>query len=121
MIFSDPLVFKVYDELVHIFPGELICCKADEDGTVFVLSGNREYQVNKPLYRIWDRLPGKHFERVHKDWIVNVHYIKEVCWDKERLILSDGTIVPVLSILRMRLQNILKGNPIFFRKMSWMV
>jgi DNA-binding LytR/AlgR family response regulator len=121
MISSDPLLFRVYDELINISPKELICCKADEDWTVFVLSGNREYQVNKPLYKIWDRLPAKHFERVHKEWIVNIHYIKQVLWEEQILILADETQVPILPILRMRMQNILKKNPVFFRKMEWMV
>ncbi|HMA69438.1 MAG TPA: LytTR family DNA-binding domain-containing protein, partial [Candidatus Mcinerneyibacterium sp.] len=86
-----------------------------------VLSGNREYQVNKPLYKIWDKLPAKHFERVHKEWIVNIHYIKQVFWEEQILILADETQVPILPILRMRMQNILKKNPVFFRKMEWMV
>lgn len=121
MIYSNRLVYKVYDELVTIPPRDIICCKSDEDWTMVVLTGHREVQVNKTLLEIQDKLPKTHFERVHKSWIINIHHIDEINWDRGYLYLMDGIRVPILPILRMRLQNMLSNNPVFCKDMEWMI
>jgi len=119
MIYSDPLIYKVYDDLFSIQPQDIICCKSDDGWTDIVLNGQNEIQINKSIREIHLKLPKKHFERVHKSWIINVHHIDKVYWSRGYLRLMDGTIVPILPILKTRLYNILKANPVFCKEMEW--
>ena len=119
MIYSNPLVYKVYDELFSIPPGEIICCKSDDEWTEIALTGQREVQINKPLLEVQKKLPKRHFERVHKSWVINVHHIDKVDWKNGYLRLMDNTSVPILPILKMRLYNLLNNNPVFCKTKEW--
>jgi DNA-binding LytR/AlgR family response regulator len=120
MIYSRKLTFKIYDQLTTLAPEDIICCRADEGWSGICLVGNREMQINKPISFLMKKLPTKHFIRVHRDWIANVHFIENVIWSQHKIIMEEGLILPLFPIMKFRLENLLLDNPIFCRELEWM-
>jgi DNA-binding LytR/AlgR family response regulator len=120
MIYSKRLLFKVYDDVITIAPEDITCCMADSKWTIICLSGNREVHINKPITDVMKKLPNRHFTRVHRKWVVNVHYIDKVFWEFSFLTLLDGVKIPLYPMMKVRLENLLRQNPIFCREMEWM-
>lgn len=120
MFYSQKIVFKFYDQLISVAPEDIVCCKADDDWTIICLSGNRELQINKMISQMMSKLPPTHFSRVHKHWIVNLHYIDEVVWDENFIKMTENISVPLYPMMKLRLENLLLNNPIFCRQLEYM-
>jgi two-component system response regulator LytT len=81
-----------------------------EDGHVNVKTFDASYSVNDTLVVIEKKLPEPDFLRVHRSFVVNTEYIKEIQpWFNStyNLIMKDGSKIPVSRTYAKELKKLL--------------
>lgn len=73
---------------------EIIYCEAQSNYTLVYLSDGRKMMVTKSLKNYDDLLSDSNFYRIHKSYLVNVDFIKEVK-QEGTLILDGGQTLPI--------------------------
>jgi two-component system LytT family response regulator len=89
-------------EIINI--ENIIYCESDSNYTNFYLNNKSKFMVSKTMKEYEDLFPEDSFVRIHKSYIVNLHYItKYVRGDGGDIILSNGTTLPVARLRKEKL------------------
>ncbi|WP_316274206.1 LytR/AlgR family response regulator transcription factor [Bacillus halotolerans] len=103
------LALSVGESIVIVDTKDIIFA-GTEDGHVHVKTFDASYSVNDTLVVIEKKLPETDFLRVHRSFVVNTEYIKEIQpWFNStyNLIMKDGSKIPVSRTYAKELKKLL--------------
>ncbi|MBL4973764.1 response regulator transcription factor [Bacillus halotolerans] len=103
------LALSVGESIVIVDTKDIIFA-GTEDGHVHVKTFDASYSVNDTLVVIEKKLPETDFLRVHRSFVVNTEYIKEIQpWFNStyNLIMNDGSKIPVSRTYAKELKKLL--------------
>jgi len=94
-----------------IFPEEIIFLSADANYTHVHFSNGRKTTYARTLKSIEGQFVDISFFRTHKSYLVNLHFFKEVYWEKANpfMVLSNDYRVSIARRKRRELRRILKA------------
>ena len=88
----------------HVVPVEdIVRVEADGNYCRVYLAQGRAITVSKTLKTVADVLPAIHFVRIHASHMVRLSAVRDVT--KDRVVLSDGTCLPIARSRRAHLLN----------------
>jgi two-component system, LytTR family, response regulator len=76
--YEDHLFLEIGERSRFLKVKSIKCISADGDYTHIFTDDGKKHLVTKPLKEWEDRLPGKHFVRIHRSTIVNLEFIEKV-------------------------------------------
>lgn len=83
-------------ETRFVNPGEIHCCEAKNNYTIFYLEGGEKMVISKPIYEYEELLSGYGFIRCHNSYLVNKEAVKSMLKeDGGILLLVDNLRIPV--------------------------
>lgn len=106
-VFVPSICIKSYSDYRFIDFKDILYLKADNNTTDFILENEKTITAFKPLKHFEENLP-YHFLRVHRSYIVNIHYISRVHLSKYRCYLDYNVIVPFSASYRINIDYIIK-------------
>lgn len=101
------ICIKSYSDYRFIDFKDILYLKADNNTTDFILENEKTITAFKSLKHFEENLP-YHFIRVHRSYIVNIHYISRVHLSKYRCYLDHNIIVPFSASYRVNIDYIIK-------------
>jgi DNA-binding LytR/AlgR family response regulator len=95
-VLSDRIFVRYKDKMVKIFIEDILYIEADRN-YCHIFTMGKEYLLSTTLKVMEDKLPARHFQRVHRSYMVNLFQIDEV---GEGHIGVAGKTVPLSHLLR---------------------
>ena len=80
---------------VKIDHGRIAYCRHSDGYTTIVFSDGQQRGVRVPLKRMEDKLPDMKFYRCHRNYLINLDYVRNFSGDKNNLIFPGRHAVPV--------------------------
>lgn len=91
-------------------PSEILYCEADNNYTRFFLTDDKIILTSRTIKDYEETLSGHDIVRVHKSYLVNLHYIIEYNNQNDTLLLKNKTIIPVSRRRRHEVMELLKSG-----------
>ena len=105
------IVLSSSKEIRFVYPGEIICCEAKNNYTVFYLENSERLVISKPIYEYDELLSGYGFIRCHHSYLVNKQFVKSLIKeDGATFLLANEIQIPVSKQRREFVKNQLSGN-----------
>lgn len=83
-------------ETRFVYPGEIVCCEAKNNYTVFHLVDGEKLVISKPIYEYEELLFEYGFIRCHNSYLVNKEFVKSLFKeDGATFLLANGIQIPV--------------------------
>ncbi|MBK5273049.1 MAG: response regulator transcription factor [Bacteroidia bacterium] len=83
-------------EIRFVYPGEIVCCEAKNNYTLFHLEGGEKLVISKPIYEYEELLAGYGFIRCHNSYLVNKEAVKSILKeDGTTYLITSGLRIPV--------------------------
>lgn len=102
------LALHTHQGLKLVAPHEIIRCEANNNYTIFHLTGNMSITTSKTIKEYEEILAEYRFVRVHKSHLVNLLYVEQLT-NKNQLLLTNKTLVDVSRRRKPELMEILKN------------
>jgi two-component system LytT family response regulator len=103
------IALPTQEEIRYVEVSAIVRCEASNNYTFIFLADGEKILIAKTLKEYVDILPSTEFYRTHQSHLVNRSYIKS--WLKEdggKLLLINGTTIPVSRVNRERIKGLLK-------------
>lgn len=77
--YEDRLFLRLGDQRVFVRVRDIMALEADGDGSILRLAPNHARRMSGKSLREWEqRLPDRHFVRIHRSTIVNLEYVERL-------------------------------------------
>jgi two-component system LytT family response regulator len=100
------IVLKTSDSIHLVNVQDILRCQSDCNYTYFYLYGGKKLVVSKTLKEFDSMLTPYGFFRVHQSHLVNLNYMDFFSKENEKIMLKDGSSVPVSHRKKEQLINI---------------
>jgi two-component system, LytTR family, response regulator len=98
-------------ETRFVYPGEIICCEAKNNYTIFHLENGEKLVISKPIYEYEELLSDYGFIRCHNSYLVNKEFVKSLFKeDGTTFLVANGIQIPVSRQKRELVRNELFGK-----------
>lgn len=108
--FLNRIVFKSRGRILFLSVRDIYCIGAEEN-YVRLCTDSETHLLRETMNRIEAKLDPDKFMRVHRSYIVNLHFLKEVRTEKSGemvVLLTNGQKIPMSRACRARLNNLLQ-------------
>lgn len=108
--FINRIVFKSRGRILFLSMCDIYCIGAEEN-YVRLCTVSETHLLREPLSRMEEKLDPEKFMRVHRSYIVNLNFVKEVRTEKTgemAVLLTNGQKVPMSRGCRARLKDLLE-------------
>jgi len=95
-ILNDSIFVKNHEKMVKIFINNILYVEAERN-YCRIFTNNKEYLIVTTLKDLDEKLPEKHFLRIHRSFIVNISHINEIA--KTHVVIAKKAI-PLSKSLR---------------------
>ncbi len=95
-ILSDRIFVKHKEKMVKIYIEEILYIEAERN-YCRIFTKNKEYLLSTTLKIIEEKMPTRHFIRVHRSYMVNLTHIDEVA---ENHVILQGKAIPLSNSMR---------------------
>lgn len=82
---------------------EILYVEASDNYSIFLLSDKRRLTLCKTLKDVQEVLEERHFQRVHRQYIVNLNCVKHLNRNEGTIIINNGDVLPIARSQRERL------------------
>jgi two-component system LytT family response regulator len=104
---TDKVPLALSDRVVMVDKSDIMYCASDGNYTHVMLKGETKYLLSKTLKVVESILNDPQFVRVHKKYLVNIHYIKEYTrGDGGYILMENAKEIPVS---RMHKESLLRA------------
>ena len=104
------LALHTHTGLRLVTPSEIIYCEAENNYTRFFLSDQKIIITSRTIKEYEETLSGHDFIRVHKSYLINLHYATEYNNQADTILLKTGTSVPVSRRRKHEVLELLKSG-----------
>lgn len=104
--FQQSICIKSYSDYQFIKYNDIVYLKADNNSTDFRLCNGRSITAYKTLKHFEQTLPHQ-FVRIHKSYIVNIHYVSRIQLSKSKCYLDFNEQIPFSNTYREAVEHIL--------------
>lgn len=92
----DKIALPYQNGVTFVDLNTILYCEADNNYSRFTLDKGEQHVVSKTLREVQEVMEGKHFLRVHRQYLVNLNHIKKfVRGEGNYLVMSDNKSIPV--------------------------
>lgn len=92
----DTIIIAAKSGFTPILISDICYLEADSNYTIFHLSNLKKVVASKPLKEFEDIIEGNSFFRIHKSYLINLQYFKQISKvDPTLAIMSDGSNLPI--------------------------
>lgn len=108
--FISRIVFKSRGRILFLSVGDINCIGAEEN-YVRLCTGSETHLLRETMSRLEEKLDPEKFMRVHRSYIVNLLFLKEIRTEKNGemvVLLTNGQKIPMSRGCRARLNELLK-------------
>lgn len=108
--FTNRMVFKSHGRILFL-PVSEICCINAEENYVRLCTGSETHLLRETMNHIEEKLDPDLFMRVHRSFIVNLHFLKEVRTERNgdlMVVLSNGQTLPISRSYKARIHSLLR-------------
>jgi two-component system LytT family response regulator len=89
------MVFETYNGPVFFELPDIIYCRAKDNWTYFYLRNKRIERICQTLKEVEEMIDCGHFLRVHRSYLVNLLFVKEITGSYELLKLVEEYTIPI--------------------------
>ncbi len=107
------ICIRSYSDFQIIKFNEIMYLEADNNSTDFKIRDGSTVTAYKTLKHFENQLPGN-FLRIHKSYIVNIHYVSRIFFSKSKCFLTSNEQLPFSNSYRASVEAILVRNGISF-------
>ncbi len=93
-ILSDRIFVRHKDRMVKVVIEDIYFVKAD-GSYCLIFTNDKEYILTVPMKTMEENLPGSHFMRTHRSYLVNLNKIEALTDNQEYLMLGSNKHVPI--------------------------
>lgn len=107
--FIDRIVFKSRGRILFLSVRDIYCIGAEEN-YIRLYSGSETHLLRETMNRIEEKLDPERFMRIHRSYIVNRNFLKEVRTEKAGeivVLLTNGQKIPMSRACRARIHEAL--------------
>jgi len=107
--YTKRIVFKSRGRILFLPVSEIRWIQAEEN-YVRLCTGSETHMLRETMTHLTERLDPEMFLRIHRSFIVNLHYLKEVRTGKDgepAVLLADGQMIGVSRSYRSRIRELL--------------
>ncbi|MEO6286853.1 MAG: LytTR family DNA-binding domain-containing protein [Dyadobacter sp.] len=104
--FPDRIALPYQNGVAFVDLKDILYCESDDNYTKFHLADNQYHLVTKPLRDIQELLEERDFQRVHRQYLINLNHIKKfVKGEGSYLVMSNSQTIPVSRAQKDRLME----------------
>nr|WP_255481777.1 LytTR family DNA-binding domain-containing protein [Flavobacterium sp. xlx-221] len=108
---QQSLCIRSYSDYQILKFNDIVYLKADNNSTDFKMINGKTITAYKTLKYYEETLP-VNFVRIHKSYIVNIHYVSRIVFSKSKCFLNFNEQLPFSNSYRVIVENILVQNGI---------
>ena len=109
--FPNKLAVPVFDGIEIVDIQNIIYCKSESNYTTMMFENNQKLVASKTLKYFAEILPEQIFFRIHKSYLINLHYIRKYLKrDGGEVMMSNGDIIPVSRNSREALLKLIQND-----------
>lgn len=90
----DKIAFSTSDEIIYLSNSDILYCESDNSYCTIHTTQNSKVVISSSLHKLQEKL-NSNFYRAHQSYLVNKNEIAKFLKQENKILLSDGSKIPV--------------------------
>ena len=106
---QDKIAIPTQNGISFIELNDIMYAESSNNYSIIYLKGDRQFTVSKTLKDLQDVLEETHFMRIHRQFIINLHQVRQFNKSESELVMQNGMNIPIARTMKEKLLELFRG------------